>query len=310
MCKGNTSSINSQQSGEIFERHDAPLSCPSADCQVVIAKTNPSEQRDLDPSLSPETRFLIRNIVYEPLDQVDGWFWMVGSKYNINALHHQRVLLREIIPTDQARLHLVWFGRIIYIKPLPDYFLDYDFVGDHVLPHAGLKSTVVGFLRTYCDLIQSPIDIRVAHELGLLSKEVDWTAWFRYRESILRNTEEDDSTRRYKFGELRLSRLNIIWRLKFRQSVYFTVHREYDTYFQQYFSLFIAAFAIVATILTAMQVLVGIDQVPKTVTNVSYWFAIVAMVMILVCLAPVVLLFSVMFLGNVGIALWKKLNRG
>lgn len=289
------------------------------------AAVSPVEQ--LDKSLAPSTTDLWEDMKVDKLDKVDGWFWMVGSKGNINPLHHQRVLLREMIPTDRASLHLVWFGRIIYIKPLPDCLLNKRYIKNHIDEHVGkpdfspasdktndsvdpdlLKRTTTGFIKTYCDLIRSPTDLKVAHDLGLVNKNVHWPAWFEYRNAFLAEHKELDTTQRYQFGELRMSRLNIVWRFTGQALVYFTVHREYDTYFQQYFSLFIAAFAIVATILTAMQVLVGIDGIPEPVIHVSYWFGIVAIVIILACLAPVLTLFVGMFVGNVGVALWKKIR--
>ncbi|KAF1344924.1 hypothetical protein BDV97DRAFT_362812 [Delphinella strobiligena] len=267
-----------------------------------------------------------QEIEVHDLDEINGWLWIVGVKGNVRPLHHQKVLLREIIPTDLSRLHLVWFDRVVYVKPLPDCLLDYGYVHDKIKEYRTLKpdhyirseldskwepeylrQAVSGFLRSYCSMVQSKTDFRVAQDLGLLKKDLDWAAWSAYRRSILDKTgrpdgEDLDVTPRYQFGELRLGRLNIVYRLTFRSKVYFTVHKEYNTYFQQYFSLFIATCAIVATILTAMQVLEGIQSADKLVVGVSYWFGVVAMIAILACLAPVLVLFVVLFLWNVAYA--------
>ena len=80
---------------------------------------------DQDEALDHET--LTEDMSVADIEALDGWLWMVGSESNISALHHQRVILRDIIPTDQVRLHLVWFDRTIYIKPFPTYLFDYDF---------------------------------------------------------------------------------------------------------------------------------------------------------------------------------------
>jgi hypothetical protein len=49
------------------------------------------------------------------------------SSENINALHRQRVKGREVIVTEEPRLHLVWIHNRIFIKPLPRYLLSYAF---------------------------------------------------------------------------------------------------------------------------------------------------------------------------------------
>lgn len=298
---------------------------PKPEPDIFAPDVNPSPiDMPLDPELFPDLAILEKEMEVRELDEVDGWLWIVGVKGNVRSLHHQKVLLREIIPTDLTRLHLVWFDRYVYVKPLPDYLLDYKYVHDKIEEYKDLpkddpirldpkrkwkpdylRQAITGFLRSYCSMVQSKTDLKVAQDLGLLKEDLDWIAWSRYRKSILEKTKplfeggEPDVTRRYQFGELRLGRLNIVYRLTFRSIVYFTVHKEYNTYFQQYFSLFIAAFAIVATILTAMQVLVGIPGKDKLVVDVSYWFGVVAMIVILICLAPVLLLFVVLFLYNV-----------
>lgn len=47
------------------------------------------------------------------------WIMTTFSSANINPLHRQRVKGREIIVTEEARLHLVWIHDHIFIKPLP-----------------------------------------------------------------------------------------------------------------------------------------------------------------------------------------------
>lgn len=266
----------------------------------------------MDAALRPDRGILKQDMAMKDLDEVEGWLWIAGAKYNVYPLHHQRVLLRQIIPTDQSRLHLVWFDRNIYVKPLPDCLLDHEYVKNRVVEDHCIRRAVVGFLHSYIKLIISPTDLRVAHEVGLLNAKVEWPAWSAYRASILEHTQRDDptcrkgrmpfaledTTPRYSFGELRLSRLNMVWRITGRGLVYFTVHREYNSYFEEYFSLFVAAFAIVATVLTAMQVLIGIDGVPTAVSKVSYWFGIVSILVILACLAAVLLLFISLFFHN------------
>lgn len=216
------------------------------------------------------------------LDAIYDHLWMAGRRGNISALHHQRVLLRDIIPSEMPRLHLVWFDRTIYIKPLPDGLLD-----DSLCALEGFdpSGSVRGFLRSYCSLIQYPVDLAIAKETHLISKNVEWDRWANFRHATLTLTQTGGSHlhRRYDFGELRLNRLDIIYRLTFRGLSYFTVHRTYKTYFAQYFSLFATGFALVAILLTAMQVLVAVPNVPETVIITSYRFSVAVLVGVCAC---------------------------
>lgn len=224
---------------------------------------------------------------------------MAGSHGNINSLHHQRVLLRNIIPSELPRLHLVWFDRTIYIKPLPDCLLDASSDSHRNPDPSGLA---VGFLRSYCSLIQSPVDLAVAKESNLISRDVTWDQWVKFREKTLSETEKSHFNKRYQYGELRLSRLDIIYRFTGRGLTYFTVHRNYSTYFAQYFSLFATVFAFVAVILAAMQVLVGIRDTPAALATTSYKFSVAVLVGVCFCFGYIFVVFLFMFLYNLALA--------
>lgn len=247
----------------------------------------------------PTAEFLITNFSMAELNAIHDHLWIAGSRGNISALHHQRVLLRDIIPSELARLHLVWFERTIYIKPLPDGLLD-----DSLCFREGFdpSGSVVGFLRSYCSLIQYPIDLAIAKETNLISKNVEWKEWANFRKATFTKTEEFHLNRRYTYGELRLDRLDIIYRLTFRGLSYFTVHRTYKTYFAQYLSLFATSFAFVAIVLTAMQVLVAVPNVPETVTTTSYRFSVAVLVAVSVCFGYILLVFLFMVLYNLVLA--------
>ena len=239
------------------------------------------------------------------LNDIHRHLWIAGSLGNINALHHQRVLLRTIIPSELARLHLVWFDRIIYVKPLPDHLLHASCYSDKGADPAGL---VVGFLRSYCCLIRFRADLELAKKSDLISKDVTWEQWAAVREKIITETENSHTNRRYEYGELRLNRLDIIYRLTGRGLTYFTVHRTYETYFAQYFSLFATVFAFVAIILTAMQVLVTIEDISETLATASYRFSVAVLVGVCLCFGYLLLVFLFMFLYN--LVLTRVAHRG
>jgi hypothetical protein len=60
-----------------------------------------------------ERALLLASLHEDDLDTMHKWLWYAGRKGNISPLHHQKVIRREIILTERARLHLVWFGRTI-----------------------------------------------------------------------------------------------------------------------------------------------------------------------------------------------------
>lgn len=229
------------------------------------------------------------------LNEVHQHLWFTGVYGHVETLHHQRVLLRTIIPSVSPRLHMIWFDRTIYIMRLPDYLLNAGFYSDVVCKNAFLYGTIIGFLRSYCFLIQFPLDLVIAKETNLVPKEVTWTQWISLRETVLRETEYTAVNKHYKYGELRLHRLDLIYRLTGRRLTYFTVHREYQTYFADYFAVVATAFAFVATILTAMQNVVNIEDAPAALVTTCYRFSIIVLVAVCACLRYIGLIFILLY---------------
>ena len=242
------------------------------------------------------------------LNDIHSYLWFAGSKGNFSALHYQKILCREIILSECSDLHLVWFDRIIYIKPLPISFLNYSFINGVILPDTILYGNVFGFLYSYMMLIQHASDLCLAHKLGLISKKVEWIPWRQFRTAFLRNISSSQVKRtlmnkRFEYGELRLTRLNYLYRLSFRGLKYFTIHREYTTYFRNYAAVGIMLFAFVTVALTALQVVVGINGVSQALVETSYRFSIVALFVVAIFSAVVLLIFVSLFLVNAVLAI-------
>jgi hypothetical protein len=244
----------------------------------------------------------------QKLNDIHSHLWSAGSKDNINALHHQKVLCREVILSERFDLHLVWFEHIIYIKPLPMSFLNYNFTKTVILPNAILYGNVLGFLYSYIMLVQYSSDLSIAHELGLINTRVKWKPWREFRTAFLGNISSGRIPRallnkRFEYGELRLARLNYIYRLSFRGLKYFTTHREYRTYLREYTVAGITLFAFVTVALTAMQVVVGMNGVSQALIETSYRFSIVVLFVVAIFSAVVLLIFATLFLVNVILAI-------
>lgn len=157
-------------------------------------------------------------------------------------------------------------------------------------------------------LIQHASDLSLAHELGLVSKKVEWKPWRDFRTAFIASISPGPIPRtpmnkRYEYGELRLGRLDYIYRCSFRDTTYFTTHREYSTYFREYIAAGITLFAFVAVALTAMQVVVGMEGVPHALIATLYRFSIVILFVVAVFSAAVSLMFAIMFAINAAMAI-------
>lgn len=58
--------------------------------------------------LDAERERLYRALHAKDLEMIHKQLWYAGRPGNIRPLHHQRVLRRELILTEDPRLHLVW----------------------------------------------------------------------------------------------------------------------------------------------------------------------------------------------------------
>jgi hypothetical protein len=76
------------------------------------------------------------------------------------------------------------------------------------------------------------------------------------------------------------------------------VHREYGTYFTQFFGLLVTIFAFVVALLTVMWMVVGLVRVPKTLIIACYCFSVAVIAGTYVCCGHIVLAFLAIFLCN------------
>ncbi|ORY60982.1 uncharacterized protein BCR38DRAFT_443123 [Pseudomassariella vexata] len=242
---------------------------------------------------------LTEDISMKELNAVHSWLSIAGSLENYTPLHHQIVLRREIIASESARLHLLWFGKVIYVKPLPPCLMNTDFVRNYVCTNSNLHQSAMGFLLSYCKIVCSPLDLSFAKERLLLPEDITWTKWKLFREQTLSRIQHGVIINpRYIYGELRIARLNIIYRMTRRGLVYFSIHREYDSYFSQYFTLLIIAFAFASTVLSAMQVILSTPEYPQLFSRDSYVVSVVTILGILIALFIIACLFLWVFLAN------------
>ncbi|KAF2014519.1 hypothetical protein BU24DRAFT_423445 [Aaosphaeria arxii CBS 175.79] len=253
----------------------------------------PGQPSILLNNFSHTKRFLEKEFCSYDLEKMAPHLWIMTtlSSANINPLHRQRVKGREIIVTEEPRLHLVWIHNRIFIKPLPRYILSQAFwemyldkgsnrLGDSRLD---IYRAATGFLRTYRYLIQHESDFNIAQQenLRLIPKDVDWKQFSNFIADL---NHIDDSTvsKRYCYGELRLTRLNFYAPFLLRKFQFEQVHGQYGAFFGRLYGPLLFLFALISIVLSAMQVALAAEQLAavhwEMIWHVSRWFSIVSLV--------------------------------
>lgn len=231
-------------------------------------KFMPGNRRILVHDTDATRRYSCSELVAKDLDTMAPHLWMTSTQSgaNISPLHRQRVKGREIIITEEPRLHLVWLYDPILIKPLPKYLVSYDFLQRYLLSDAsplGSKRDEVcraafGFLRTYHHLIVHESDSDIACEKKLLPAGLGWD---RYCDFSARFSEITDAqvSPRYTYGEMRLTRLNLFTKLFLRKWQYERISGQYGAYFSRFYGPVLFVFALWSVILSAMQVELAVE---------------------------------------------------
>lgn len=157
----------------------------------------------------------------------------------------------------------------------------------YICPNPTLLSSALGFLCTYTKLIQHFSDFTIAIDFGFLPTHVTWPAWNLFRTDLCKNIQHPHQiNKRFIYGELRLSRLNEIYRIHQRswREGYFLI----QSFFKANFAWLMLVFAYLSVVLSAMQVLLGANQVPsatsKTLVETSVSFGTAAIVLMLLAI--------------------------
>jgi hypothetical protein len=271
-----TSVIESGQSVTKAAEEVMPTPPFTLACQLMVNNTDPSD-------LLEEQNRLQKVLHDDTLDSIHKQLWYAGRKGNVSQLHHQKVIRRDIILTERARLHLVWSDKTIYVKRLDDELLDWEYFSKVVCGNEVVYQAASGFLLSYARLIEYPSDLKIAKTLGLVNKD----------HLVYRDVHD-----RYEYGELRLGRLDQICRMKFLGLSYFNVHRDYSSYFGDNYMTLVALFALVSVALSAMQVMTSVDSVPAAVSVTSYRFAIATLIALAGSCAALLVLYIGLYVWN------------
>lgn len=224
------------------------------------------------------------------LNAIHQHLWLAGLPNAARPLHRQKLIGRSILITEDPDEHLVWFEGQIFIKPLPDFLLDYDYWNDNLCSDIELYKSASGFLLSYAWLVRHQSDLAIAKESGLMSQDIEWPNWVEFLEAFLDKINLQtlsNVNQRYQYGELRLTRLNTIYRLlppvyslKNFMRGYRSVSTWHSAFFERNFKWMLAVFALFSVFLSALQVGQSTNKLEnnRAFQRISYGFVVASLV--------------------------------
>jgi hypothetical protein len=260
-------------------------------------------------------RYLDLELKTPKLDQIQSHLWLAGLPRCARSLHRQELLGRTIIITEDVNEHLVWVEERFFVKPLPQYLLSFEFWRENLCADVELHKSACGFLLSYAWLVCQESDYRIAMKLGLIPKAVEWEQWTKLVADFLGQIDLrslKDVSDRYKYGELRLTRLNKIYRLillspKNLVYGYMSASTWYKSLFSRNFAWLLAVFAYLTVILSALQVglATSVLQGSEAFQSASYGFAVTSVVAVAVSVFAIFLVWLFLFVYHVFSA-WRN----
>ncbi|KAI1266476.1 hypothetical protein F5Y18DRAFT_359162 [Xylariaceae sp. FL1019] len=274
--------------------------------QDATAQLPASHRAKGDDIIVPQadSDFLGDELLVKRLNAVQDWLWICGRPMPPRPLHHQVVISRDITITENPELHLVWSNNRIFLKPLPSWIFDPDFWSQHLLPDINLSRCARGFLFSYTALIAYQSDFDLAQEKGLLPKNLSWIGWKVLCREFLHNHDPAMVNPRYWYGELRLGRLNLIYRLRkgfvLRGYSKVAAHTIYVDLLRDNFAVLATVLGYVVIVLTSLQVGLGVDKLVEDTAfqNFSYGFTVFSIIAPLIAGVGILLAVLVMFVSN------------
>jgi uncharacterized membrane protein len=257
-------------------------------------------------------RFLEKDLDLSRLNNIHSHLWMCGRPMRARPLHRYKMYGYEILGTQQMDLHLLRYSNKLLVKPLPEYLLDSTFWTENICTDQALHESATGWVLSYVWLITSPLDLKLAHDNALLPGAITWTWWKAFATSFVTTVginALEKVNKRYDFGDLRLSRINTIYRTRFFSTHfvrgYLYGYNRYVAFFERNFSWILVLFVFLSLVLGAMQVGTALESLNTNTVFLkgSYGVVVVSMVSVAAVLGIVGLFFVGVFLFNMGAAI-------
>lgn len=233
--------------------------------------------------------YLCEELQTTELDDMEPYLWLVAKQdsTHISSLTDQIVRGRNIIVTEQPRLHLVWAYNRIFIKPLPPYLLSRAFWDHYLLSNSSpiklsvrqdLQRAANGLLRSYFYLVQHESDFAIAQDekARLIPKGISYEDFSMFTNIVKDGLADHHLSRRYYYGQLRLTRLNLWYKILFLGFNYHRMEWQYSAYMAHYYAPILFVFAAFGVTLAAMQVILAseaFDDTSDTSATPAYRFA-------------------------------------
>lgn len=308
-------SIQALKGGDGFNHTAVPGVNDAAHFWALLPASSRAKTDDISTPSANLHYFLEKELFVKRINAIQDWLWACGRPMPPRPLHYQLVLSRDIIVTEAAELHLVWGPKGIHVKPLPEYLLDREFWQTHIIGDGGSEPQEVekcarGFLFSYCALIAYKSDFRIAKDHGLLPENLSWESWKLFSAQILESHCFAAVNPRYWYGELRLGRLNKVYRFRklslFRGYSRIAGYAVYGDLIRDNFAALITLLGYVVIVLTAMQVGLATD---KLVANeafqaASYGLTVFAIIGPLIAGVSIILFAFIWILSN-----WRATKR-
>ncbi|KAH6722573.1 hypothetical protein BKA61DRAFT_592863 [Leptodontidium sp. MPI-SDFR-AT-0119] len=283
-----TESSHLIQKIQLVQQGSAPPNMPHRPQSIGSNLPSASQLSSLivpgEPFVTDVRGFLQRELVSPTLDELAPILTFVARKggSNIDALHVQLIKNRSIIITEDPGLHLIWYGKSIYLKPIPHCLLSTDFwttylptsstdpttpQNSHPLACPQYRPAAIGLVRSYAYLIRHSSDFHLAQAAHLIPSSVTYTEFQHFIQPFLHTTLVSP---RYEYGQLRLTRLNWAVRLycpPSRKKDFITRRWYYQEtqwgirdYIQSAAVFLVFMFAALSLILSSMQVVLAARQ--------------------------------------------------
>jgi hypothetical protein len=172
-------SVNSLKDPTTLGTETSSLKAPN---EISVFETSDTENSGADELFIPEkdpkkiADFLKEELGCPELDELYSHLYLVARKAgdHIDPLHEHLLKGRTVCITENPDLHLVWYYKQLYVKPLPKFLLSFDFWEKHlaettqyspnsssIQPDA-IRRAALGFVRSYSYLICHESDFLIA----------------------------------------------------------------------------------------------------------------------------------------------------
>jgi hypothetical protein len=279
----------------------------------------------LRPQKEPQ-KYLDAELRLPKLNEIHSYLWLAGLPKPTRPLHRQRLMNRVICLTEVPDEHMVWHESRIFIKPIPEYLLNYNYWEKELCADEDLHKCACGLLLSYSWLIGRKSDFHIAKDTGILPEEIDWPTWTDFMNEFLNQINPytlHQVNKRYEYGELRLARLNSLYRFSpsnfsVRNLVFGFMSRStwYRAFFERNFTWLLAVLVYVTVLLSAMQVglATGKLQENEQFQRVAYGVAVGSMVgfasIVVIILSVWIGLFCYHLFSTIQYSKYVRMERG